>query len=676
MCRRFRIAAFSCLATVAQAQHSFSHTFTVDPSGSADYTTIQGAINAIPALSRPATILVYAGTYAEAVTLSDPEIDIVGIDRKGVVINPPIDTDALTIKGNGERLNTIRNLTIWTDDDTAGEGRGIVIENNGGADPTDITIDGVTFRIDGANSDAILLDDRAHSIEISDVTVLGAAEDTIKGVCVTGGTSADPSLDITISNVVMLLDGCSAKGVTFEDEAENVTITGLFVRKPSFGGRGIEAEFATNLTVENCDILAHDGDGLIVGPNTIVRDSSIVVRKDYGSDDGCGSSEDDKPGVTVKGSIDGVVFDNCYLEGRLAGVTIGSGASDVTILASEMRGGTAGVSINGASDVSIANSSLDGDSALGLGTGIPAPQHYGLRVYGTTSNITVASSVLTAISTTARDAMGVMVGDAPSDRPLQVLDCVITARVSGTGVAHGARSDAVEGLALIGGSVDALDADERQTDLYDLYNPTEDNEIHVRTTGTTFSRWFGEIGAAVGEEVDVQRVVNIPSAGNATVLAATTLQAAERAITANITSPYAYRVLSVTGNRPLMNGSVIIIGKDWGNRPIADSIIVSGTITSKGVKAFRFVDKIILPPWTTTLNGETISIGTTETLGLHAPISGAGDLLQIGQKASAASAYTLPAAVPTPDVVRGTVDISALGPAANDSIEFTYRASK
>ncbi|MFG0259348.1 MAG: hypothetical protein ACF8LK_03265, partial [Phycisphaerales bacterium JB041] len=125
-----------------------------------------------------------------------------------------------------------------------------------------------------------------------------------------------------------------------------------------------------------------------------------------------------------------------------------------------------------------------------------------------------------------------------------------------------------------------------------------------------------------------------------------------------------------------ISGDVIIIGQDWGLRPITDSIALTGTATVKGVKAFRRVNKIILPPMTPMTIGETVSVGTTETLGLHAPISVTGDLLQIGQKASAASAYTLQSTVPTPSVLRGTVDTAPISPADGDSIEFTYRASK
>ncbi len=302
------------------------------------------------------------------------------------------------------------------------------------------------------------------------------------------------------------------------------------------------------------------------------------------------------------------------------------------------------------------------------------------------SSITFAGCDITAYSDkSGRDAIGVHVEDAPSDGPAQFLNCTISAEVTSTGdrafgvVAGEIDQNPVVGdpdsVAIIGGSVNASDADERQVTLFDFYSETT-GDPWILTTGTQFSRWKGAIGAAVGQDVTVLRVVNIPSAGAATVLTARTLIGVEQIITIGITDPRAYRALSVTGNKSGMNGSVIIIGRDWALRSITDSISFSGTSTVDGVKAFRFVDKIILPPWTTPFNSETVSVGTTELLGLHAPVSEDTDLLQIGQKAAAASSYALQSSVPTPSVERGTVDISSLNPADDDSIEFTYRASK
>ncbi|HZW08947.1 MAG TPA: hypothetical protein VFF69_03510 [Phycisphaerales bacterium] len=679
MHRRGHIALLAAVvAYPVQAQQRASRLVTVDLSGNADYATIQAAIDSANSAANATTILIDAGTYAEAVTLGSARdhVDLVGVDRDAVIIAPPADSDGVTIQGNGARVNTIRNLTIHTNDATAGEGRGIVIKDNGGSAPADIGIYDVTIRIDGANSDGVTIEDRAHRIDIGGVTIFGAAQSTIVGLRIAGGSATDPSTEISLSDVVMLLDGCTNRGVVASNEVEDMTIAGLVVRKPSFGSASVETNLVTNLTPVDCDILAHDGDGLALGPNTVVRDSSIIVRDSYGSDDGCGSSADDKPAVTI-GDIDGVRIDNCYLEGRLAGIKAGSGAADVVITASDVRGGVNGVLISGASDVSLVNCRIGADSALGEDTGLPPDEHYGVHVLGTTSGIAVVSSEVSARSTTARDAIGVYVAAAPTDGPARVSDCTVTGQVTSaaSGVARGAMSAAASGLALVGGSVEAADEDERQTDLYDLYSEST-SQSRILASGTQFSRWNGAIGGAVGQEATVMRVVGLESAGAAAVLAATALQASEQEIDnpALFTQPDNYRVLSVTGNLSSVSGSVIIIGRDWGLRRIADSIILNGTSTVNGVKPFRQVDKVVLPP--KAQNGETVSVGTTTLIGLHSPVSVSGDLLQIGRKTSAGTSYTIFGSIPSPNVDRGTVDISTLSPNNSDAFEFTYRASK
>ena len=627
MHRLLCIATIASLATVAQAQHGFSHTFTVDPSGSADFTTIQGAINGVPAVSRPATILIYAGTYAEAVTLSDPDIDIIGIDPISVVIEPPADTDAVTIEGVGVLNNSVQNLTIRTDDDTLGEGRGIVIAKDGtGDDPSAIQIIGV--RIETA--------------------------------------------------------GDSSAAIDMEDACSDIQIDGVYIRNSGDFSPAIDGELASDVYVTGCDFSSHDG-RLLPGDDWVITTSVLetVVRSS-------GSAADDTAPIECRGHSN-LIVDNCTLRGRGFGINIQNDADNVLVTNCDIEGAHAGVRINCGTNIRFQGCRIAANSDLGL---LPAVtnNYVGVRVRESATECTTLRSILftgceiSAYSDrTGRDAIGVLVEDAPADGPAQFLNCTIMAEVTSNGdrafgVAAGDLGSTPAGdpdsVALVGGSIDTINGNERETDVYDLYNESPDDEIWIRTTGTAFSRWFGEIGAAVGEEVEVLRVVNIPSATNNRVLSARTLIGVEQTITTNITDPDIYRVLSITGNTSGMAGDVIVIGRDWGLRPITDSIALDGTATVKGVKAFREVDKIILPAWTTALNGETVSIGTTETLGLHAPISVTGDLLQLGQKASAASAYTLQSTVPTPSVLRGTVDISSISPADGDSIEFTYRASK
>ncbi len=619
-----------CFAATAHAQHSYTNTLTVDPTaGKADYTEIQAAIDSLSSPTVRTTILIYAGTYTEEVTLgtTSDNIDLIGIDPIGVVIVAPADKDAVTIEGAGVRNNSVQNLTIQTDDDTINEGRGIVIKKAGtGDDPSAIQIIGVRIETTGDRSPAIKMDDACNDIEI----------------------------------------------------------TGVYIRNTGDFSAAIDGELGTDVIVTGCDFSCHDG-RLLPGDNWLIANSVLETVKSVTG----GSSLDDSAPIELWGH-DNLIVDNCTLRGRGFGIVIQNDSDNVVVSNCDIEGGLAGVRIKCGTNIRFQGCRIVANSDLGKTTALSG-EYTGVRVNEATvactslSSITFAGCEISAYSDeTDRDAIGVLVEDAPADGPVRFLNCTISAEATSTGdrafgVAAGDLGSTPAGdpdsVAVIGGSIDTTNGDERETDVYDLYNESPDNAIWITTSGTQFSRWFGEIGAAVGQEVEVLRVVNIPSAGAAKVLGATTLLVTERIITANITDPDIYRVLSITGNKPLMSGEVIIIGQDWALRPITDSISLNGTTTVKGVKAFRKVRKIILPAWTKQLNGETISIGTTETLGLHAPISETSDLLQIGQKASAATSYTLQSIVPTPSVLRGTVDTSPISPADDDSIEFTYRAS-
>ena len=139
----------------ARGQHDFSFTKTVDPSGRADFTTIQGAIDSITPGGDRWTVLIYAGEYDEAVTLGadDENIDLVGIDRGSVIINATgFDTHGIVITSGTEtsRNNRIANLTIKTAD-----GIGIKIVKGGTPVPKDIAIEGVTIDAKGPGNNGI-----------------------------------------------------------------------------------------------------------------------------------------------------------------------------------------------------------------------------------------------------------------------------------------------------------------------------------------------------------------------------------------------------------------------------------------------------------------------------------------------------------------------------------------
>ena len=157
---------------VAHAQHNFNRTITVDPSGRADHTTIQGAINSIQdPSSGKYTILIFSETYNENITLNelDENIDLVGIDRDAVIIAPS-SGDGIVITSGTEtsRNNSIRNLTINTT-----TGHGIKIVKGGTPVPKNIVIEGVTIEAAGTDNDGILGTD-ADGVRIFDCNITSA----------------------------------------------------------------------------------------------------------------------------------------------------------------------------------------------------------------------------------------------------------------------------------------------------------------------------------------------------------------------------------------------------------------------------------------------------------------------------------------------------------------------
>ncbi|MBK7405351.1 MAG: right-handed parallel beta-helix repeat-containing protein [Phycisphaerales bacterium] len=620
----------ACLAAAAQGQHGYTNCITVDPTtGKADYTTIQAAINSLSSPTDRTTILIYPATYTEEVVLgaTSGNIDLVGVDRDSVVIVAPANKDAVTIKGTGVRNNSVQNLTIRTDDDDEEEGRGIVLKIDGtGADPSDVQIVGVRIETAGDSSPAIEVINAFTDIEVRDV----------------------------------------------------------FLRTTGVNSASIEGRQAAGVRVINCDFSCDDG-RLYAGDDFLVSGCVLETRQSAG---GTPANDDTAP-IELWGH-DNLVVDNCTLRGRGYGITVqyeNAVPDNVLVSNCDIEGAHSGAFIRCGTNIAFQGCRLAANSDLGKQRVGSTPEYVGVRVKANASctalaSITFSQCVINAYSDEEdRDAIGVLVEDAPSDGPVRFLDCTISAEVTSDGdralgVVAGELDTTTgepDSIMLIGGSVDAIDADERQTALYDLWNPADDDAVWIAATGTKFSRWKGAIGAAVGQEATVMRVAGLQSAGAATVLAATGLTGVEQTIVNDISPIDNYRVLSVTGNHSEMNQAVIIMGLDWALRPIADSIVLSGTSTVAGVKAFRRVTKIILKAGD---SGQTVSVGTTNILGLHAPVSATGDLLQIGRKTSAGTSYTIFASIPSPSVERGTVDISTLSPNNNDAFEFTYRASR
>lgn len=233
----------------AFAQHNFNRTLTVDKSGSADFTTIQGAIDAATQDGKKYTILIFSDTYAENITLDgfDENIDLVGIDRESVIIAPASGNGIVITSGTEtSRNNRITNLTIITTD-----GHGIKIVK-GTAVPKDITIEGVTIRAggDGMNGidGAVATDVRVFDcdIETEAVSMAGA-----------GGHGMDIGDRWTIQNVTVnaQADATSesyAAGIRMSG-VDGVTIQNSQISSKHTNGLWIVAD-SQNVTVRSCEI--------------------------------------------------------------------------------------------------------------------------------------------------------------------------------------------------------------------------------------------------------------------------------------------------------------------------------------------------------------------------------------------------------------------------------------
>jgi len=256
----------------AAGQHSFERTVTVDPSGNADRTTIQGAINSITPGGDKWTVLVYAGVYDDNITLDgeDENIDVVGVDRDAVIIRPSTDGPGIKITSGTEteRNNRIANLTIDTTTSTNG-GHGVEIVKGGGVGattPTNIIIDGVTIRAAGTDNHGIE-GSAAEDVRINDCDI-----DAGDAMGVRPGSRFE-IVNSIVQNQSLRMD---IGAVHIDGGRTNITIDNCVIR----GGRaGIFAgePASDNVQVSGCDIRGTMRGVLVysLGSDWLLRDCRI-----------------------------------------------------------------------------------------------------------------------------------------------------------------------------------------------------------------------------------------------------------------------------------------------------------------------------------------------------------------------------------------------------------------
>jgi len=611
--------SFTLVAPLANAQPGFQRTIIVDPNGSpsANFTTIQGAINSVG--SNPpnkTTILIYAATYNEVVTLDGTKenIDLVGVDRDAVIIDVNTNGHGVEITSGTEtsRNNSIRNLTIRTTD-----GAGIKITKGGGGGdqvPADIILEGLTISADGAASRAL------NGPDSDRVQVINCDLTTDDGI----GLYVDENW--TIRDTTVRSFGSAKDGIGGTDGGDNARII-------------------------NCTVDADNGDGIMPSGNGwFIQGTRVEALASA------------RNGINVASKNDITVRD-CDVAAGDTGVYVESG-DNFQAFSSKFRGGEFGGVVTANSDNGLFQDCLlFGDGSI-LAT---SPSRIvGVMIGGDASNAPTVT--FKGCKLMADDATDEVVGvDVSFANPAKLVDCEISARNTDTSSAkaYGVYSNIDDdlGAVLVGGVITSSSADTRPVDVYDLF--AVDGSDMPFMSGTRLSKWNTAVKTAERQRPDTQRTINVAPGTTTAIHASINIGGS---CTAPQNQPDVYRVLSVTGTSGV-TGNVDITGTNWAGETICDRIALSGTTTAVGSKSFKTVTEICPPAGAS----GSFSVGTTNRLGLYHPISGASDVLQQGRKASAATSYTLQT-VGTVHPRMHTVEVTTI--TSGDSFEWNYLATK
>jgi len=615
---------------------ALERTITVDPSGNANQTTISNAIAAIDDDRTVRwTVLVYAGTYNEAIVLDDvrENIDIIGVDGEAVVIVAPADMDAITIKGVGARNNTIRNVTIIADDDTADQGRGIVIDKEGtGSDPSAILIDGVTIQTNGDDSDGISFDSTASDVEIRNTRIT-----TMDGHGIQMSEAGTAPTNMRIDSVTIRVAGDGKRGI---DGAESDTVLISASDIKSEGDIGVES--GDRFFFADC----------VVSTNSaVLNEPALRVNRKTG----CRVANTEMSGARAL-QLGGanpvssdVIFSGCSFNGHIEGMYVTAPGPDIVFQNCSI------VAKNTGTSGALFAVYLDFDGAM---------------------DTTFQSCRIEAIgdATWSNKIVGVQVDNTTGT---QFLDCEIIAaseRVSSAvGDLNGIRCR-LGSVIVVGGRVHASQGGfDKVVNGFDVHaDETGNTAGHVFIDNVSFSSWIGRINATGRGPQAVTQVVNdISDADDDLILQSTTLPTAEDPVTPDA-QPDVYRVLTVTGTGSGIGGKrVYIEGTNWGGDRIVEEFTMVESAEVKGKRPFRTVASILLPAGAVS---QSVKVGVSNTLGLYSPIESEDAVLQQARAANVTSSYAFEN-VGTVDAVYSTVDVD-LTLNGGDSVQWLLLAPR
>jgi len=611
-----RIVTISCAiasilfgAAQAHAQAGLQNTRTVDlKQGAADFTSIQLAINDLGSPGVRSTVLIFSGVYDENIVLDDADenIDLVGVDPDGVIIAPS-SGNGIEIKSGTEvsRNNLIKNLTIRTDN-----GHGILIQkaNAGDEPPADIIIEDVTI----------------------DVQVSGALPTPKEGIL------AEDVNGLTIRDVRITTElghGIHLKNVN--DTPQNVEITGVTIDANGPDKNCLNGVDAQDVTLSNCILESAADDGAEAGTNFSFDTCTIRATDDTKT----ALSMVGESGLEISNSLIGVEVPGTAEADRSKRGILIDGGSDVEISNSIIRGVEEGVRLDQPGDDVVFRACIIQAEGAPTGAGSQVAAVFGEANDANTDTPPVFQSCrLEAIGgTDASTTEAVKAAEIDQTDGVRFADCAFRAvsRNDGVDEVFGIECRKQE-VFITGGIIETIvepdtTAAEKVTDVFDLVSndaglsPVPEAD-HIFIAGTRFSKWLGAINAEERERSVQQRLLSVDDESTTAVHAGIDLTSQEQEVTTGITDPDVYRVLSVAGNQAGMSQDVYIVGTNWAGDAISEKYTLNGTSTVEGDKPFRTVTKIIAPA--ESQSNQTVTVGTTNRLGLYYPISVSGNVIE------------------------------------------------
>ncbi len=492
----------------------------------------------------------------------------------------------------------------------------------------------------------LTLDDQDENIDLVGIdreSVIISVSGTDKnGITITSG--AETSRNNRIANLTIITtDGHGIEIVKpmGAQTPKDIEIEGVTILAAGTAKDGIEGTPADTVRIFDCNIESAAGHGVVVGDNYQIVSSSLRSAAAAGA-------------ALYTLSKDGLLVSNCTLDGDQRGLYVQS-SLNIEVLGSTIQGVKEGVTLY-----------LPGDNVRFLGCTILGDGNSSdvIGVYGdwndpnTKIDPVFQSCRIEAIGgQNAASVSAVMIDNTE----VQFIDCDFHATSLNNSQAipvSGIRC-LDESVVVIGGSIETSQPDpdfDKAIDVFDLRgDQSTSTPDHIFISRTRFSKWLGPINASGRPRSVMQRTIDVRDEVTDAIHASIDLTISEQSVTTGITDPDVYRVLSVTGNTFAMDQDVYIVGTDWADNVIVDKIKLGGTSTMAGLKPFKTVTKIIVPAQTS--GGQSLTVGTTNKLGLYYPISADSDVIQESRLVS--GVYTTQT-VGTVDEVYATVVPSSI----------------